>query len=83
MSGKCASTLAKKAGVVITVSVDQWYPSTCEIESVLEFASRSIIVVVALCVHYADCWMESSPTGLVKPTKALTRIAESTIKLAA
>ena len=66
MAREGTARFAKRFGLIIAVSVKETESGPGEIHGMLEFTAGGIVIVVALRVHYSQCWIESAHSWTIK-----------------
>ena len=80
---KGPAAFPQRLGVEVAVGVEQPESLAQEVEGVLQFAPRGVVVVVALGVHDAEVGIEPAPAGLVVAGQPVPGTAEAVVQLVA
>ena len=83
VAGKCAAALAQRLGLVVAIRVNQADAGAREVERVLEFAARGVVVVMALRVHHRLRGIESETARLIESAQPGAGIAEDVVEIVA
>ena len=80
---KRAAALAERLRLVVAIGVDQPDTGAREVKRVLQFAARSVVVVVALRVRDAERRRKPVAARLVESLQTGARIAENVVEIVA